>query len=104
MNNISIGSINLTESGTRTIKVSDKKQGIASPPHRISPQRPQVVEKELDKLPREDIINECKSLWDANAVLVLNRNRSMPRLSPFVFGYEVRRLSLAEARRCLPCT
>ncbi|XP_034840378.1 uncharacterized protein [Maniola hyperantus] len=59
-----------TEYAMHCIKVKKGQQPIASPPYRMSAGKKEILEKELQKLLEQDIIEECESPWAANVVLV----------------------------------
>ncbi|KAL0821690.1 hypothetical protein ABMA28_005122 [Loxostege sticticalis] len=63
-----------TDFATHHIKTDEKQEPIASPPYRLSQGKKQLLEVELDKLLRADIIEECESPWAANVVLVTKKD------------------------------
>ncbi|KAG6462595.1 hypothetical protein O3G_MSEX013362, partial [Manduca sexta] len=61
---------------THRIKTDEKQEPIASQPYRMSPAKVAILEKELDKLQRADVIEECEFPWAANIVLVPKKDGS----------------------------
>lgn len=66
-----------TDFATHRIKVSPDQEPIASPPYRLSQNRKEALQKELDKLLRDDVIEECESPWASNVVLVTKKDGSL---------------------------
>lgn len=56
------------------IRVDDAQEPVASPPYRLSQNRKEVLDLELQKLLQAGIIEECESPWAANVVLVPKRD------------------------------
>ncbi|XP_047027955.1 uncharacterized protein LOC124636045 [Helicoverpa zea] len=66
-----------TEFATHRIKVSPHQEPIACPPYRMSQTKREALQKELDKLLQDDVIEECESPWASNVVLVGKKDGSL---------------------------
>ncbi|KAF9798578.1 hypothetical protein SFRURICE_008311 [Spodoptera frugiperda] len=63
-----------TSYATHHIRVGERQEPTASPPYRMSAGKKQLLDGELEKLLRADVIEECESPWAANVVLVKKKD------------------------------
>lgn len=85
-----------TDFALHCIKVKENQQPIACPPYRLSPRKKDLLNKELQKLLENDVIEECESPWAANVVLV-NKKDGGVRLC-----VDYRRLNAVTEPDCYP--
>ncbi|XP_041979447.1 uncharacterized protein LOC121733294 [Aricia agestis] len=52
-------------------------QPIAVPPYRLNPSKKELMRKEIDKMLKEDVIEECESAWCSPALMVPKPNGSI---------------------------
>ena len=62
-----------TEYAEHSINTGDHPP-IAVPPYRLTPAKKIIVQKELDKMLQEGVIEECESAWTSPVVLVPKKN------------------------------
>lgn len=63
-----------TTYATHHIRVAEKQEPTASPPYRMSQGKRELLDGELEKLLRADVIEESESPWAANVVLVAKKD------------------------------